>query len=352
MVVTCYNLENYIEESLRSVFAQDYSGSMEVIIIDDASQDNSVQIIKSTIKKYGTDWDITFICNEKNLGVSGATDRGWQLAKYDWIIEIDGDDVQYPDRCTKTAQLIEKHPNAGAIFMSFSGIDSSGLSKWTNYMIKGNPDSVFCAVTPQERADIYMERTEKSVVTKGAYGCSLAINKNVVKLWGPLNSNNIKCFAQDPPWELRTFLSHSIVWSNQLACKYRSHSSNILNYERKFDTIEDCIKNELDMCNYDKKEVLALCRMIADIKLALTNNSYSDWDKNDLDSCLKILKQYKLARIVRSDWWTCWVIKRVYLLIKNWNNLPRVFKRCLISRLLPLRLFAWLKIQKKKKYRS
>lgn len=348
MVVTCYNLEKYIEESLRSVFAQDYNGPMEVIIIDDASRDNSVQVIESTIKKYGAGWDITFLRNEKNLGVSGATDRGWQLAKYDWIIEIDGDDVQYPDRCTKTARLIEKYPNAGAIFMSFSCIDSAGRGNWISYMIKDNSDSVFCAVTPHERADIFMERKEKSAVARGAYGCSFAINKKVVKLWGHLNSDHIKCFAQDPPWELRAFLSQSIVWSNQLACKYRSHSTNILNYERKCDTIEDCIKNELSMCDYDKKELQALGRMIADVKLALTYNSYSDWDKNDLNSCLKMLKQYELARTVRSDWWASWVIKRVYLLIRNWNNLPLVFKRCLIPRLVPLRLFAWLKMRKRR----
>lgn len=348
MVVTCYNLEHYIEESLRSVFAQDYNGPMEVIIIDDASRDNSVQVIESTIEKYGAGWDITFLRNEKNLGVSGATDRGWQQAKYEWIIEIDGDDIQYPDRCTKTARLIEKYPNAGALFLSFSCIDSAGHGNWIRYMIKGGQDSVFCADSPHERADIFMERAEKSVVSKGAYGCSFAINKAVVKLWGPLNSDNIKCFAQDPPWELRAFLSHSIVWSNQLACKYRSHSSNILNYERKCDTIEDFIKNELSMCDYDKKELQALGRMIADVKLALTDNSYSDWNKNDLSSCLKMLKQYELARNVRADWWKCGVIKRIYLLIRNRNNLPLVFKRCLISRLVPLRVFAWLKMRKKK----
>lgn len=66
------------------------------------------------------------------------------------------------------------------------------------------------------------------------------------------------------------------------------------------------------MCDYDRKELQALGRMIADVKLALTDNSYSDWDKNDLSSCMKMLKQYELSRMVRSDWWKCGVIRRIY----------------------------------------
>lgn len=348
MVVTCYNLEKYIETSLRSVFAQDYSGPMEVIIIDDASQDNSVFIIEKAINQYGSGWDVTFLRNEKNMGVSGATDRGWQLAKYEWILEIDGDDVQYPDRCTKTAQLIEKYSNAGAIFMSFRCIDSFGKGDWINYMIKGNPDSVYCADSPKARADIFMGRTDNLPVARGAYGCSFAINKRVVDEWGALNADGIKCYAQDPPWELRAFLSFAIVWSNQLACLYRSHSSNILNRERRCDSIEDCIKNELDMCEYDKKELQALNRMIEDVNHALSERKKSDWEQNDLKSCLLVLNSYKLARTVRADWWTKGVIERIYLIVKNWNKIPNVFKRCLVSRIVPLRFYAWLKMKKLK----
>lgn len=346
LVVTCYNLEKYIEEALRSVFEQDYTGPWEVIIVDDASQDNSVAVIEESIRKYGKGRDITFLKNKQNTGVSGATDKAWELAKYEWILEIDGDDVQYPDRCSKTAELIEKYPNAGAVFLSFSFINSEGKGNSRCYMVKGDANESFCAQSPKLRADIFSGKSNDLPVCKGAYGCSFAISKKVIKHWGPLNDERITCYAQDPPWELRAFLSSPIVWSNQLACKYRSHNSNILNKERSYATISDCIENELSMCAYDKKELQALNRMLEDINQVLIGNKDSDWQIKDLNYCIQTLQKYKLARTVRSDWWTYNLLKKIYLILKTKNKVPAVFTKCFLTRLMPIKLYAWCKMKK------
>lgn len=346
LVVTCYNLEKYIEEALRSVFEQDYTGPWEVIIVDDASQDNSVAVIEESIRKYGKGRDITFLKNKQNTGVSGATDKAWNLAKYEWIIEIDGDDVQYPDRCTKTAQLIEQYPDAGAVFLSFSCINSKGEGNYRSFMVRGEPDASFCAHSPKLRADIFSGKAIDSPACKGAYGCSFAISKKVINHWGPLNDELIKCYAQDPPWELRAFLSFPVVWSNQLACKYRSHDSNILNKTRSYDSVSDCVENELSMCAYDRKELQALNRMLADLTQVLNGNKISDWQEEDITYCTQVLQQYKLARTIRADWWTYNTFKKIYLILKTKNKVPTVFTKCFLTRLMPLKLYAWCKMKK------
>ena len=348
VVVTCYNLEKYIEEALRSVFEQDYDGPMEIIIVDDASQDNSVILIEETIRKYGEKFDVSFIRNERNMGVSGATDRGWQQAKYDWIVEVDGDDIQYLNRCSNTAWLANRYPNAGMIVMSHRCINDEGRGDFARYFVMGNDtDASFCAETPRERADIFLNRAENFPVRRGAYGCSMAINKKVVDLWGPLNAESIVCYAQDPPWELRAFLSYPIVWSNMFACKYRSHSTNILNRIRKNSSVEDIIENELSMCQYDKKEILALVRMLADINKGSVNVCYSDWRKEDLESCRTLLNQYLVARKIRANWWNLSFFKKLYLIVQYCKQLPVGFSSCLITRLLPLKVFAWIKMLKR-----
>lgn len=346
LVVTCYNLEKYIEESLRSVFNQVYSGLCEVIIIDDASEDNSIPIIEKSIEKYGKNWDITFLRNEKNEGVAGATDKAWRQAKYEWIIEMDGDDIQYPDRCLKTAELIKLSPEAGMIAMSQRCVNKNGIAFCDRYMIKKSHDSVFYTTSPKQRADIFLAREKNYPVQKGAYGCSLAINKKIISLWGPLNDKIIKCFAQDPPWELRAFLTSEIIWSNAIACKYRMHNSNILNKERKLKTLRDFINVELFMCEYDKKEILAINRMLADVSLAINNKNFSDWTQEDLKSLEVELRQFKTGRAIRVHWWNYSFIKKIKLLLKLRNKVPPSIYKSLKSRIIPLHLFAWIKMLK------
>lgn len=53
MVMTCYNQHNFIQAAVRSALSMKYDGPMELIIVDDASTDDSVELIEKTIA--GTD---------------------------------------------------------------------------------------------------------------------------------------------------------------------------------------------------------------------------------------------------------------------------------------------------------
>lgn len=68
MVLTCYNRQEYVREAILSVFAQDYDGPMQLVIVDDASTDDSVRVIEETVRDYGKGWDVEIIKLAKKSG--------------------------------------------------------------------------------------------------------------------------------------------------------------------------------------------------------------------------------------------------------------------------------------------
>lgn len=89
LIVASYNNGQYISECLDSLLAQTYR-NLEIIIIEDASKDDSVQIIRDYQK---TDSRIKLYVNSKNKGVGYTKNRGMQMASGVYGGFVDPDDV-------------------------------------------------------------------------------------------------------------------------------------------------------------------------------------------------------------------------------------------------------------------
>lgn len=87
IIIPIYNLEKYIENCLNSVLNQTYK-NLEIICVDDGSNDNSAEIVK---KYADLDKRINYVYRE-NSGVSAARNFGLQIASGDYIMFVDGDD--------------------------------------------------------------------------------------------------------------------------------------------------------------------------------------------------------------------------------------------------------------------
>ncbi|MGE9892327.1 glycosyltransferase family 2 protein [Lachnospiraceae bacterium SGI.240] len=89
IVIPVFNVEKYIGECLESVINQTRKPD-EVIIVDDSSTDDSAEICKSYIEK--ADY-IKLVTNSERGGVSRARNKGIDLAKGEYVLFVDGDDV-------------------------------------------------------------------------------------------------------------------------------------------------------------------------------------------------------------------------------------------------------------------
>ena len=89
IIMPAYNCEKYVADSINSVLEQTYK-NYELIIIDDGSQDKTVEIIKYYSLK---DSRIKIYLNENNQGVSYSRNRGISEAMGEWISFLDSDDL-------------------------------------------------------------------------------------------------------------------------------------------------------------------------------------------------------------------------------------------------------------------
>ncbi len=88
VIITAYNIENYIEECINSVILQGI-GDIEIICVDDASTDNTYSVLKKISEKENR---IQIIRNKENVGQATARNMGCHAAHGEYIYILDGDD--------------------------------------------------------------------------------------------------------------------------------------------------------------------------------------------------------------------------------------------------------------------
>ena len=109
VVMPVFNTAVYVGEAIESILAQTYL-NFEFIIIDDASSDNSIQVINTY-----QDQRIRLIVNKSNQGISLTRNRGMAEANGKYIAVFDSDDISLPHRLEKQVNFLEEHSDFGLI---------------------------------------------------------------------------------------------------------------------------------------------------------------------------------------------------------------------------------------------
>lgn len=104
VLMPVYNCELYVQTAVESILNQTFA-DFEFLIIDDASTDATVSILKKF-----DDSRIQLIQKPVNSGYTNSLNYGLQLAKGEYIARMDGDDISYPERFAKQIAYLETHP--------------------------------------------------------------------------------------------------------------------------------------------------------------------------------------------------------------------------------------------------
>jgi len=120
VILPIYNGEEYLNEAMESILIQTFK-DFELIVIDDASNDNSVEIIN----KY-EDPRIKLHENKKNIGQASSENIGLTLSSGKYIARLDQDDVMLQDRLGIQVEYLEKNPDIAAIGCQYFCIDENG----------------------------------------------------------------------------------------------------------------------------------------------------------------------------------------------------------------------------------
>jgi len=135
VVIPSYNHARFIGEAIDSVLSQSMS-SLELIVIDDGSRDDSVNIAAAR----AADDERVRVIRQKNAGSHGAINRGLKLARGSWLAILNSDDIWEPTRLEQMLAQAEQD-NAQFLFSDVSLIDADGKliddpAHWWNFSVK------------------------------------------------------------------------------------------------------------------------------------------------------------------------------------------------------------------------
>lgn len=128
-----YNQEKFVREAVESALAQTYS-PLEIIISDDCSTDSTFEIIKKTVAKYKGPHKVIVRQNEQNLGLSIHFNKVLGMLKGELFVGGAGDDIAFPEKTEKFAEVWLKNKNITALSSGYKVIDSDGKEIKTRYL--------------------------------------------------------------------------------------------------------------------------------------------------------------------------------------------------------------------------
>ncbi len=119
VVMSVYNGERYLRESVDSILIQTFN-DFEFIIINDGSTDSTSAIL-DTYKD-----NRIILLNQKNAGLTKSLNKGISIAKGKYIARQDADDISKPERFEKEVSFMEENPHVGLLSCWFEFIDETG----------------------------------------------------------------------------------------------------------------------------------------------------------------------------------------------------------------------------------
>ena len=123
IIMSIHNGNFFLSKSIKSVLNQTYT-DYEFIIIDDASEDNSLEIMNKYALK---DKRIKIIKNKINIGLTKSLNKGISIAQGDFIVRQDGDDFFLPNHLEKLLFFFNNNPE-----YAFCGVNGFSLQNKKN----------------------------------------------------------------------------------------------------------------------------------------------------------------------------------------------------------------------------
>ena len=109
VIIPVYNVEHYVERCIVSIINQTYTEDVECIIINDCTQDRSMEIVEKLVEQYSGPIQFRLLHHEYNRGIAAVRNTGLNAANGHYIIYIDSDDYCEPDMLEKMyAKAIEE----------------------------------------------------------------------------------------------------------------------------------------------------------------------------------------------------------------------------------------------------
>lgn len=194
VIIPTYNSELTIKETIESVQKQTFT-DFEIIVIDDGSQDGTIELVKSLVK---LEPRLKIFCYE-NAGVAVARNRGIELAQGEFISLLDADDLWTPNKLELQLKALKNNPEAGVAYSWTNPVDEQGKL-------------LFLGTCPVWEGNVYGELLQTNFLSNGS---NILVRREAIK--------SINGFPTDFPiasdWDF--YLKLAFKWSFVVVPQYQ-----------------------------------------------------------------------------------------------------------------------------------
>jgi glycosyltransferase involved in cell wall biosynthesis len=232
VIIPAYNAAKTIEKTLQSVMDQDYP-SLEIIVIDDGSTDNTKDVVKNFSAKINYIYQI-------NSGVSAARNNGYKHAKGDFIQYLDADDILAASKITTQVNLLIQH-NADVAY-----------GDWVKFTENEHAYKELEIVSREMQLREEIELFTDFWVPPAA----LLYKRSITEKIGPWNTK--LPIIQDARYALDAALNKAkFLYTPGIMAYYRVHDTGSLSTKNKFAFMLDCFENAKQIDSLWNKEYAA-----------------------------------------------------------------------------------------------
>lgn len=275
VILPVFNEANYIKATLDSIINQNFNG-YEVIVVDDGSTDDTLNIVKKTLEGLSLPHQII---HQENSGVSSARNKGISLARGEYIVFVDGDDY-----------ILTNH---------LSQLYNEGIDFSLTQMVKKENDIL---------SNIhYYEFEEISANDFIRMELEMKIPFNFVQLsykTDIIKKHNLKfredvTYGEDTDFAIRA-LSHgnSIKISNEITYYYIQHQDSLISTSKlkRFDFIPVLEDLALFFKNQNRSDLAELICTSRIPKAIFGNMNYFFYKDYDYDEVIKKMNELDLFK--------------------------------------------------------
>lgn len=300
IIIPIYNVEKYIDDCLKSVVNQTFR-NIEIILVNDGTKDNSMQIVKRYAESDGR----IKVINKINGGLSSARNAGLDIAKGDYIVFVDSDDF-IENNMIEEMYNTAYNNNSDIIMCGYNRVN-------TDFVYKVKPP-IDCNIK-YNKVDIY------NIITNSQNYITWFVWRNMYKS-DLLNNNKIRFnesvkIGEDSCFNLEAFLSsNSIMCIDKELYNYRNNPNSltqkkyqtnleeilIIQYNEKIKIYKTHNMNKNAFVNLDLSFIThSLNSIISNIYNGTSNNKLKELKKiRNIDIVKTSLNNITLSEIIKS----------------------------------------------------
>lgn len=260
-IVLCYNQAPFVVECLEGVKSQNFP-SLELIVHDDASRDDSVAVIQSWLSK--SNIPHRFLRQSTNQGLCRSINYALSQAAGKYVSAVAADDIWLPDKLLTQVEIMEQLPDkVGVLYSDALQVDEKG-----NLLPKRFIEAHRLFTTMPE-GDIHKIMWEGNFIP----AMTTLIRRDCYHQVGPFDET---LFYEDWDMWLRISRTFDFVYSPEVSAKYRHVSTSMIRSQRSRildSTCRMCFKHLAQDNSPPEAKRLALTRVYNEIIEAARNST-------------------------------------------------------------------------------